>query len=73
MRTKIHRDPGERSGTSCPTFTLETPEDYGLAVQRIRMLKAGCRDDAQDAELKGLEDAVDEIDTGVLTARNNSI
>ncbi|SEG61048.1 hypothetical protein [Bosea lathyri] len=56
MKTKIRQDRDEPARKL--SFVIETPEDYALAVRRVKSLTKGTKDHAAQQELNALVKAI---------------
>lgn len=58
MKTHVHHDPADRASDAPTRIQIETPEDYALALDRIKALNRSQRSQSQEAELEALNQAV---------------
>ena len=58
MKTRVQHDPAERASDAPTKIQIETPEDYALALGRIKALNRSQRTQSEEAELEALNQAV---------------
>jgi hypothetical protein len=58
MKTRVDHDPAERASEAATKIQIETPEDYALALKRIKALNRSQRSQSDEAELEALNEAV---------------
>ncbi|AOO81578.1 hypothetical protein BHK69_14935 [Bosea vaviloviae] len=58
MKTHVQHDPAERASEAPTRITIETSEDYALALRRIKALNRSQRSQSEEAELEALNEAV---------------
>ena len=63
MKTRLGQSEGAREARPL-RVSIETNEDYALALQRIAALRGGPRDESEEQELQALLDAIRDWDDG---------
>jgi hypothetical protein len=58
MKTHVQHEPTERASDAPTRIQIETPEDYALALRRIKSLNGSQRSQSEEAELEALNRAV---------------
>lgn len=59
MKTRVLHSSNNRGSEASVDFVIESPADLELAINRLKALNAGQKDESISSEARGLQEAID--------------